>query len=107
MTDYARNHAELPQARDALAGDLGLRVIICSRQRTKDQQTKAVMDSLPEDAGAGPAAVLSWFRRDFRAFLTARGDEIFELADAVLCADGPVRRLAGLSLAPAWSRCVV
>ncbi len=22
MTDYARNHAELPQARDALAGDL-------------------------------------------------------------------------------------
>src|ERR1035441_10581827 len=23
MTDYARNHAELPQARDALAGDLG------------------------------------------------------------------------------------
>src|ERR1035441_650241 len=25
MTDYARNHAELPQARDALAGDLGPR----------------------------------------------------------------------------------
>src|ERR1035437_3035607 len=27
MTDYARNHAELPQARDALAGDLGLPVL--------------------------------------------------------------------------------
>ena len=53
------------------------------------------MDSLPEDARGGPAAVLSRFRRDFHACLTARGDEIFELADAVLCADGPVRDLAG------------
>ena len=35
---------------------------------------------------------------DFRACLAARGDELFELADAVLCADGPVRTLAGLSL---------
>jgi hypothetical protein len=39
------------------------------------------MDSLPEDAGAGPLAVLSRFRLDFRACLTARGDELFELAD--------------------------
>ncbi len=67
---------------------------------------KAVMDSLPEDAAAGPAAVLSWFRRDFHACLTARRDEIFELADAVLCADGPVRDLAGLSLAPEHRRTV-
>jgi DDE superfamily endonuclease len=57
------------------------------------------MDSLPEDAGAGPAAVLSRFRLDFHACLTARADELSELADAVLCADGPVRTLAGLSLA--------
>jgi hypothetical protein len=56
------------------------------------------MDSLPEDAGGGPAAVLSRFRREFHACLTARSDEIFELADAVLCAGGPVRSLAGLSL---------
>jgi hypothetical protein len=57
------------------------------------------MDSLPEDAGAGPAAVLSRFRQDFHACLRARADELSELADAVLCADGPVRTLAGLSLA--------
>jgi hypothetical protein len=57
------------------------------------------MDSLPEDAGAGPLAVLSLFRRDFHACLTARADELSELADAVLCADGPVKTLAGLSLA--------
>jgi hypothetical protein len=62
------------------------------------------MDSLPSDAGTGPAAVLSRFRRDFHACLTARQDEIFELADAVLCADGPVRSLAGLSLAPGHRR---
>ncbi len=44
------------------------------------------MDSLPADAGAGPLAlaVLARFRREFHACLTARGDEVFELADAVL-----------------------
>ena len=44
------------------------------------------------------------FRLDFHACLTARADELFELADAVLCADGPVRTLAGLSLAPEHRR---
>ena len=62
------------------------------------------MDSLPEDAGAGPLAVLTRFRLDFHACLTARADELSELADAVLCADGPVRDLAGLSLAPEHRR---
>jgi hypothetical protein len=41
---------------------------------------------------------------DFRGCLTARADELSELADAVLCADGPVRDLAGLSLAPEHQR---
>ncbi len=64
------------------------------------------MDSLPEDAGTGPLtlAVLSRFRREFRACLAARADELSELADAVLCADGPVRNLASLSLAPGHRR---
>ena len=58
------------------------------------------MDSLQEcAAGVESLAVLSRLRLDFHACLTARGDEMFELADAVLCADGPVRTLAGLSLA--------
>ena len=63
--------------------------------------TKAVMDRLPENSGAGPLAlaVLARFRRDFHACLTARADELTELTDAVLCADGPVRNLAGR-----WSR---
>ena len=63
------------------------------------------MDSLLEDAaGVEPLAVLSQFRVDFHACLTARSDELFELADAVLCAGGPVRTLAGLSLAPEHRR---
>ena len=58
------------------------------------------MDSLLEHPpGVEPLAVLSRFRLDFHACLTGRRDELFELADAVLCADGPVRNLAGLSLA--------
>ena len=68
--------------------------------------TKAVMNRLPENTGGGPAAraVLARFRREFHGCLTARGDEVFELADAVLCAGGPVRNLAGLSLAPGHRR---
>jgi len=63
------------------------------------------MDSLLEHAvDVEPLAVLSRFRLEFHACLTARGDELFELADAVLCADGPVRTLAGLSLAPEHRR---
>jgi hypothetical protein len=67
--------------------------------------TKAVMDSLLEHAGdVESLAVLSRFRRDVHACLTARADELFELGDAVLCADGPVKTLAGLSLAPEHRR---
>jgi DDE superfamily endonuclease len=67
--------------------------------------TKAVMNSLLEHAaGVEPLAVLSRFRLDFRRCLAARGDELFELADAVLCADGPVKTLAGLSLVPEHRR---
>jgi hypothetical protein len=63
------------------------------------------MTSLQEHAaGVESLTALSRFRLDFHACLTARRDELFELADAVLCADGPVRTLAGLSLAPEHRR---
>jgi hypothetical protein len=42
---------------------------------------------------------LAAFRREFYGCLAARADALFELADAVLCSPGPVRVLAGLSLA--------
>ena len=64
------------------------------------------MNSLPEDAGGGllARAVLARFRRDFHACLTARADELCELADALLRAHGPVRSLASLSLVPEHRR---
>jgi DDE superfamily endonuclease len=44
------------------------------------------------------------FRRDVHACRDTRGDALFELADAVLCAAGPVRSLAQLSLEPEHQR---
>ena len=41
---------------------------------------------------------LARFRREFYAALTARADALFELTDAVLCADGPVTSLVELTL---------
>lgn len=42
---------------------------------------------------------LTAFRNEFYACLTRRADAVFELTDAVLCADGPVRSLVETSLA--------
>jgi hypothetical protein len=53
------------------------------------------LSDTPETA---PPAVLDAFRRDFYRCLTARADALFELTDAVLCADGPVTSLVELSL---------
>src|SRR5205814_3980482 len=52
----------------------------------------------------GARGWLAVFRRELHRCFTARADELFELADAVLCADGPVRGLAGLALVAAHRR---
>jgi DDE superfamily endonuclease len=44
------------------------------------------------------------FRRELYRCLTTRADALFDLADAVLCAEGPVKTLVGLSLAPEHRR---
>jgi hypothetical protein len=51
-----------------------------------------------DQARAAALGELSRFRHEFYASLTARADALFELADAVLCADGPVRTLVELTL---------
>jgi hypothetical protein len=43
--------------------------------------------------------LLAAFRGELYRCLTPRADALFDLAVAVLCADGPVRVLAALSLA--------
>ena len=50
------------------------------------------------------AAVLARFRTDLHSCLTARGDALFEVAEAILCAEGPVTSLVGLSLVPEHRR---
>ncbi len=49
-------------------------------------------------------AVLSQFRVDFYECLTGRSDALFELTDALLCAEGPVKTLVDLALAPEHRR---
>src|SRR5205823_1850763 len=62
----------------------------------------AGVEPRPEDDRARDR--LAAFRGELYRCFTARADALFELADAVLCADGPVRALAGLSLAPEHRR---
>ena len=61
---------------------------LSSRQEIQLQQ-KAVMNSL-QDTPARVEALsgLSRFRAGLRACFTRRGDALFELADAMLCAQG-------------------
>ncbi|WP_455409984.1 NF041680 family putative transposase, partial [Streptomyces hiroshimensis] len=57
------------------------------------------MSLLHHDVPGEPFGLLSHFRSELYACLTARADALFELTDAVLCADGPVKTLVGLALA--------
>lgn len=51
-----------------------------------------------------PLAALSRFRMDFYHCLYARADALFELTDALLCTDGPVKTLVELTLAAEHQR---
>jgi hypothetical protein len=56
------------------------------------------VESLHDHARGSALGELCRFRQEFYASVTARADALFELTDAVLCADGPVRSLVELSL---------
>lgn len=57
------------------------------------------MISVPDAGYAGELGMLSAFRRALYDCLQRRADALFELCDSVLCSDGPVGSLVGLSLA--------
>ena len=57
------------------------------------------MISMRDAGSAGGLGTLSAFRHGFYDCLRRRADALFEVCDAVLCADGPVGSLVGLSLA--------
>jgi hypothetical protein len=78
-------------------------MIMCSRQRTmitSEGRDEQIARSCRRWASRRAVAIPP----GFHACLTARADELCELADAVLCADGPVRNLAALSLVAGHQR---
>jgi hypothetical protein len=62
----------------------------------------AWLDAAVEDRAAEGGALdrLAAFRSELYRCFTARADALFDLCDAVLCAERPVNTLVGLSLAP-------
>ena len=56
------------------------------------------------EGGDRAGDLLAGFRGELYRCFARRADELSELADAVLCADAPVRDLAGLSLVPVHRR---
>lgn len=62
------------------------------------------MSVLDEATRVDALSVLSWFRTDFYDCLSSRADELFELTDALLRTDGPVKTLVDLALAPEHRR---
>ena len=67
--------------------------------------TKAVVVSLGYLGVLRDAfAEVSHFRTELYACLITRGDALFELCDALLCTDGPVRTLVDLALDPEHRR---
>jgi hypothetical protein len=58
------------------------------------------MDSLhPVVGDVEPLVALRGFRREVYSCMTRRPDALFEVGEALVCGDGPVRSLVGLSLA--------
>ncbi|MED7828869.1 NF041680 family putative transposase [Streptomyces chiangmaiensis] len=62
------------------------------------------MSVLDEVDCVDPLGVLSGFRQDLYGCLGRRSDALFELMDALLCTEGPVKTLVELSLAPEHRR---
>ncbi|MFF1612320.1 transposase [Amycolatopsis sp. NPDC058278] len=67
--------------------------------RQLEDRSRAAVISVPDAGDRRANGELSRFRQQVYECLNRRADALFELAEAVLCADGPVRSVAELSLA--------
>jgi DDE superfamily endonuclease len=72
-------------------------IILLAEGRTSTTKGCLVI-SVQDQGSCDEVGDLAGFRREFYGCLTRRADALFELTDAVLCADGPVRSLVELSL---------
>jgi hypothetical protein len=67
---------------------------------SNEARERPLLMSLPVGvSGIEALGLLSRFRVEFYECLYKRADALFELTDAMLCADGPVKTLVELSLA--------
>ena len=87
-----------------VAGVSGGHRVIIFRSLPQDLETKAVAVGSSMARRADDARDLAVFRRELYGCFTARADALSDLCDAVLCADGPVRSVAELSLCPVFRR---
>src|SRR5712671_1095722 len=78
--------------------------MLCVRPRAHAREETAVAIFEVPAARVEALGMLSGFRTDFYECLATRGDALFELADALLCTDGPVKTLVDLALAPEHRR---
>ena len=96
----------MPQVRGARVSqfpghDGDLRVTMGSTRKSVAPEAASVPRSR---APVGEMATLSGFRAEFYWSLTSRADALFDLADAVPCADGLIKTLVDLVLAPEHRR---
>ena len=77
---------------------------MCFDQGARDHDEGREVSLLPDAVRREAFAEASRFRQEFYECLTARHDELFELVDTVLCADGAVRSPVDLTLLPEHRR---
>lgn len=82
----------------------GLCLILCSVTDAQEQREGVVVSLMHRGIPRDALAEVSQFRTELYASITPRADALFDLADAVLCTDGPVRTLVDLALAPEHRR---
>ena len=81
-------------------------MIMCcdTHDLTKTVRTSVPEDVLPVESDPSCVRALRVFRRELLGCLTRRGDALFELTDAMLCAQGRVVSPVELSLEPEFRR---
>jgi hypothetical protein len=87
-----------------MRGPEGAPVQQCTGATRRIAWLETEVERAADGSGVQARDRLASFRGELYRCLTSRADELFELCDAVLCAEGPVRTLVGLSLAPEHRR---
>ena len=98
--------ADLSAVAAVVAEVLGAKSASAAAPALRAEAARALADAgISAAREPADAADLVAFRRELLGCLTRRGGALFGLADAMLCAQGPVLSPAELSLEPEFGRC--